>query len=382
MKIRRQLAGGSVNNRPLSRPLRQPQSAYRRTRYRESYPARPNLARRPRALRASLREPVYTGREPAHSASYAPQEDAPEPSDSAAERQTDAAEGTAGQPVADSGAMSAISTSRQPMNQPGAGSQSSGLPGAYRATGAPAATEMESTEDLAPEISSLPAEDTEEASLAIPRGAMPAPLRGSLESLERQNSRLEAEGLERIQDEDDLASRIAHGFLVPVPVSSALSVNEALPPNHRYCRPWTAHFLADLARQHEAAFHRPLEVSSAVRTVEYQRRLMHINGNAAPAEGDIVSPHLTGATIDIAKQGLNRQEMAWMRNRLLTLETEGKIDVEEEFRQSCFHITVYSNYDPQRPGRRLPQAPSDAKQPQAQPDPDAGTGSVSSTQGL
>jgi len=119
-------------------------------------------------------------------------------------------------------------------------------------------------------------------------------------------------------------------------------------------------------------------VSSAVRTVEYQRRLMHINGNAAPAEGDIVSPHLTGATIDIAKQGLNRQEMAWMRRRLLALQSEGKIDVEEEFRQSCFHITVYSNYDPLRPTRR----PSEAKQPQAQPDPDADTGSVSSTQGL
>jgi len=166
-----------------------------------------------------------------------------------------------------------------------------------------------------------------------------------------------------------------------VPVSSALSVNEALPPNHRYCRPWTARFLADLAREHQAAFHRPLEVSSAVRTVEYQRRLMHINGNAAPAEGDIVSPHLTGATIDIAKQGLSREEMAWMRRRLLALESEGKIDVEEEFRQSCFHITVYSNYDPARPARRPPGIPSDARQPQAQPAPDPDTGSASATQG-
>ena len=31
---------------------------------------------------------------------------------------------------------------------------------------------------------------------------------------------------------------------------------------------------------------------------------MHINGNAAAAEGDIVSPHLTGATVDIAKHDL------------------------------------------------------------------------------
>jgi hypothetical protein len=379
LKIRRQLARGPV--------YRQPEPAYRRTRYRETYPARPNLVRRPRAVRASLREPVYTERAPARPASYAPANDAAEPGESAAERQPDAArstpESTVGQPVDSFGAsaIGAIDSRRQPMNQPVPGAQSSGLPGAYRAAGAPAATEMESTEDLAPEISSLPAEDTEEASLAIPHGAMPAPLRGSLESLERQNTRLEAEGLERIEDEDDLASRIAHGLLVPVPVSSALSVNEALPPNHRYCRPWTARFLADLAREHQAAFHRPLEVSSAVRTVEYQRRLMHINGNAAPAEGDIVSPHLTGATIDIAKQGLSREEMAWMRRRLLALESEGKIDVEEEFRQSCFHITVYSNYDPARPARRPPGIPSDARQPQAQPAPDPDTGSASATQG-
>jgi hypothetical protein len=182
---------------------------------------------------------------------------------------------------------------------------------------------------------------SEEASLH-----MPAPLRGSLASLERQNTRLDAEGLERIEDEDDLSARIANKLLAPVPASKALTVNQDLPENHRYCRPWTAKFLADLARAHEAAFHRPLEVSSAVRTVEYQKRLMETNGNAAAAEGDIVSPHLTGATVDIAKSGLTRQEIAWMRRRLAGLQAAGKIDVEEEFQQACFHITVYKSYAP------------------------------------
>ncbi len=184
------------------------------------------------------------------------------------------------------------------------------------------------------------------ASLVIPRSGMPLPLRGSLASLERQNDRLEAEGLERIEDEADLASRIADKLLVAIPVSSALTVNPDLEENHRYCRPWTAKFLADLARAHEAAFHRSIEVSSAVRTVEYQKRLERTNGNAAPAEGDLVSPHLTGATIDIAKKGLSRAEMAWMRRQLMGLEALGKIDVEEEFKQACFHITVYKNYAP------------------------------------
>jgi hypothetical protein len=175
---------------------------------------------------------------------------------------------------------------------------------------------------------------------------MPVPLVGSRAILEHQNAMSDAEGLERIEDEDDLADRIAKRLLVPVPTSIALTINGNLPVNHRYCRPWTAQFLSDLARSHAGEFHRPLEVSSAVRTVAYQKRLMEINGNAAAAEGDIVSPHLTGATIDIAKSPLSRQEIAWMRTHLLPLEQAGKIDVEEEFQQACFHITVYKSYAP------------------------------------
>jgi hypothetical protein len=83
---------------------------------------------------------------------------------------------------------------------------------------------------------------------------------------------------------------------------------------------------------------------------------MTVNGNAAPAEGDIVSPHLTGSTIDIAKDGLSRQEVAWMRRRLMGLEGAGKIDVEEEFEQSCFHITVYKSYAPPRAPHRTVQS--------------------------
>jgi hypothetical protein len=184
------------------------------------------------------------------------------------------------------------------------------------------------------------------------------PLIGSFASLARQNEMADAEGLERILDEDDLADRIAQKLLVPVPVSAALAVNGNLPENHRYCRPWTANFLSDLARAHAARFGHPIEVSSAVRTVEYQKRLLLTNGNAAAAEGDVVSPHLTGATVDLVKHGMSRGELGWMRSWMLPLQSAGSIDVEEEFRQACFHISVYKSYvSPQptpspRPRRR------------------------------
>jgi len=181
---------------------------------------------------------------------------------------------------------------------------------------------------------------------------IPPPLRGSHESLVHQNEMAEADGLERILDDADLEDRIAHGSLVPVPVSAGLHVNTDLPENRRYCRPWTAKFLTDLAHAHSQRFSASaIEVTSAVRTVAYQRQLRRINGNAAAADGDIASPHLTGGTIDIAKQGLSAREIGWIRAWLIPLEQQGKIDVEEEFRQSCFHISVYKSYTEPKPNR-------------------------------
>ena len=183
----------------------------------------------------------------------------------------------------------------------------------------------------------------------VPRGRFPAPppLKGSHDSLVRQNVRSDEEGLTRIQDDADLMSMRRDGELVALPTSAALVVDERLPANRRYCRAWTAQFLSDLSRVHYGRFHRPLQVNSAVRTVEYQRHLELVNGNAAPAEGDDASPHLTGATIDIAKKGLSMDEIGWMRAYLMPLQAAGKIDVEEEFYQACFHITVYRSYRPE-----------------------------------
>ncbi len=194
-----------------------------------------------------------------------------------------------------------------------------------------------------------PADQPQEtASLKLPLAPIHVmnlpPLRGSRESLMRQNTRADQEGLARIRDDADIVTLLHSGLLVALPTGSGMHADPRLPENRRYCRPWTAHFLADLSRAHFEQFHDSLQINSAVRTVEYQRHLIRINGNAAPAEGDTASPHLTGATIDIAKKGLSAAQVAWMRSYLLPLENSGKVDVEEEFYQSCFHISVYQTY--------------------------------------
>lgn len=185
---------------------------------------------------------------------------------------------------------------------------------------------------------------------------MPPPLRGSRASLLRQNRRDEEEGLKRIQNTAQLNRMRRDGRLVPLPVSANLRANPKLPWDRRCTRPWTATFLENLAHAHYVRFGRPIEVNSAVRTVRFQRHLLRINGNAAPATGVIASPHEMGATIDIGKKDMSLSEIAWMRAYLLPLQEEGKIDVEEEFYQACFHITVYKSYAPEKErSRRRPE---------------------------
>lgn len=267
------------------------------------------------------------------------------------------AEGRAAARRASSGSLCATpsasvhTSAEKPANTNSRGTAARAVP-QKRASAAETSDESSTTE-------ASPAMPAQRATASEAHLMMPAPLRGSYTSLQRQNQRLEDDGLERIEDQRDLDARIAHQLLVPLPASSSLIVRQ-ISADRRYCRPWTARFLIDLARAHQTAFHRPIEVSSAVRTVVYQKRLMQTNGNAAAAEGDVVSPHMTGAAVDLPKDGYSRQELAWMRSYLLAQQQAGAIDVEEEFQQSCFHITVYKSYVPARMPA-LPVRPAPAK---------------------
>jgi hypothetical protein len=186
---------------------------------------------------------------------------------------------------------------------------------------------------------------------------VPHALKGSHEILLHQNEVADSEGLDRIQDDEDILDLRRQSLLVPIPVSRTLLVDDRLPVDRRYCRPWAARFLSTLSSAYYARFHTPLQVNSAVRTVEFQQQLLRTNGNAAPADGDTASPHLTGQAIDLAKHGLTLTQIAWLRAYLQPLIQQGKVDVEEEFQQACFHISVYKKYLPPAPRRNLASTP-------------------------
>ncbi len=136
--------------------------------------------------------------------------------------------------------------------------------------------------------------------------------RGTHEALIRENAQLDMLQLPRIENDDQLLLLEQSEELVPLRESNYLSVAQNLAETRRYCRPWTRDFVEDFSQDFYKEFHRPIEVTSAVRTVQQQHKLRRHNRNAAPELGDAASTHLTGVTIDILKRGLTRKQMQWV----------------------------------------------------------------------
>ncbi len=170
-------------------------------------------------------------------------------------------------------------------------------------------------------------------------------LHGSHESLVRQNEEIDRLGLPRIADGEQLQQLEQQHQLVPIRESHNLTIHPDLPPQNRFCKPWTRDFLQDLAAAHYRQFHSPVQVNSAVRTIAQQTRLRRYNHNAAPTSGDTESSHVAGLTVDVSRRGMGRAERKWMEQYLLNLKDQGLIETAEEHREPVFHIMVAKHYE-------------------------------------
>ncbi len=169
-------------------------------------------------------------------------------------------------------------------------------------------------------------------------------LQGSPEALARQNKLADLERLPRIREKQIRAFQRSE-LLVPLPNEQGVTIDYRLSTKYRWCRPKTKDFLIDIGSDFYREFGKKIQVNSAIRTVEYQARLIKRNGNAASNKpGPRESSHLTGATIDIAKRGMSPEQLVWMRDRLANLERRGLIEATEEFQQPVFHIMVSMKY--------------------------------------
>jgi Family of unknown function (DUF5715) len=168
--------------------------------------------------------------------------------------------------------------------------------------------------------------------------------RPSRESLLRQNEEIDRLELPRIQNEAELEQLIARQELVPIVAGQTLRFDPRLDPDRRYCRPWTRDFLDDLSEAYYKQFHDQIQVNSAVRTVQVQKKLRRHNRNAAPEKGETASSHLAGITVDIQRRGMTRQQVAWVEQYMMPLKDQGLVEPEEERHQWVFHVAVSGRY--------------------------------------
>jgi Family of unknown function (DUF5715) len=180
--------------------------------------------------------------------------------------------------------------------------------------------------------------------LHIRRVAWNPVLKGSYESMVRQNEEIDRLQLPRIADQAQLEELERTQELVPIRESAALHVSDAIQPDKRYCRPWTNQFVEDMSEAYYKQFHVPLQVNSAVRTMEQQQKLRRHNHNAAPELGEVSSSHLAGITVDLARRGLSRSQHQWIEDYLKNLRDLGVVEAAEERRQKCFHVMVSERY--------------------------------------
>jgi hypothetical protein len=163
----------------------------------------------------------------------------------------------------------------------------------------------------------------------------------SHQNLVAQNSEVVRLGLERFADNRALDAAVERGQLSPLETSATLVFDRRVPKERRYARPWVVAFIERLSVEYYAVYGKPLKVNSAVRTVEFQRRLRRWNSNAAPATGDIQSVHTAGLAVDLQRRGLSRAQLRFLQLRLLVAQARNQVIVEEEIRRNaCIHVVV------------------------------------------
>ena len=177
----------------------------------------------------------------------------------------------------------------------------------------------------------------------------------------------------RIQNDAELEQLIASQDLVPIVASQTLRFDPRLNPDRRYCRPWTRDFLEDLSEAYYKQFHSQIQVNSAVRTVQVQKKLRRHNRNAAPEKGETASSHLAGITVDIQRRGMTKQQVKWVEEYMMPLKDQGLVEPEEERHQWVFHVAVSGRYADWRESKTL----AGEQQDEAQDDENAQPQSIS-----
>ena len=172
--------------------------------------------------------------------------------------------------------------------------------------------------------------------LAVLAGAKPAKLfPATRDSVPTENRSADAAGLKRYNDRREIEADTERGVLTRIPCS------RKVPEYRRVALPDTVGFFGQLDADYLSATGRGLNVDSAIRSRDDQRRLRKSNRNATDVDGTRASSHERGTTFDLSRR-MSRAQYRWLLWRLAYYRGVGRILVIEE--RSCIHVYVIPNF--------------------------------------
>src|SRR5438270_3637490 len=86
-------------------------------------------------------------------------------------------------------------------------------------------------------------------------------LKGSMDSMVRQNEEIDRLQLPRITDNEQLVELERTQELVPIQETRSLRVSASIQQDKRYARPWVIQFLDDMSAGFYKQFHQPMQVN-------------------------------------------------------------------------------------------------------------------------
>ncbi|HET9984812.1 MAG TPA: DUF5715 family protein [Longimicrobiales bacterium] len=165
------------------------------------------------------------------------------------------------------------------------------------------------------------------AAAASPLAARGAPeLRGSHDSMVRQNAAALESRYEFVRDAPQIHDLVARNQIVEIRPSAEIAFKGVSYP---YARPVVREFVDRLAHDYHEVCAAPLVVTSLIRPLSRQPR------NASP-----LSVHPAGMAVDMHIPPLPACRI-WLEKDLLALEARGVIDVTREQHPPHFHVAVY-----------------------------------------
>lgn len=162
---------------------------------------------------------------------------------------------------------------------------------------------------------------------ASPAAAVEVSLKGSPNSMVRQNSVAKKLGYEFVKSPEELPVLVDTGEFVPLPGNDDYVVLESV--SYPYARPEVRLFIERLAAQYREDTGEKLVVTSLTRPTSEQPRNSHQ-----------LSVHPAGIAIDlrISERTKSRQ---WLESVLLKLERQNLLDITRERRPPHYHVAIF-----------------------------------------